>query len=102
MPGGRQLQHRLRSGRHLRERGIDVDVGLKEDLDDAVAGQGLGLDMFDVVDLGAQRALVIVYDAARHVLGRQPVVGPHDRDDRNSDVGKDVGRSSQARAPRRK
>ena len=57
------LQHGLRGRRHLGERAVDVDAGLEEDLDDPVARQGLRLDMLDVVDLAAERALVIVDDA---------------------------------------
>ena len=87
-----QLQDRLRRRGDLRQRGVDVDAGLEEHLHDAVARQRLRFDMLDVVDLRAERALVIVDDASRHVLRRQTVVGPHDRDDRNADVGEDVRR----------
>jgi hypothetical protein len=100
-------QRRRRAGRHrldqgLRDRrdlgvgGADVDVGLKEDLDDAEAVVGIGLDMFDVVDGGRQRALERRRDAPGHLVRRQPRVLPDDADDRNADVGKDVGRRSQS------
>ena len=39
--------------------------GLEEDLDDADAGIGLGLDVLDVVDGGGERALERRDDAAR-------------------------------------
>ena len=39
-----------------------------------------------------ERALVIIDHALRHVVGRQAVIGPHDRDDGDADIGKDVGR----------
>ena len=52
---GRQiLEHGLRGGGGLRERRIDVDIGLEEHLDDAVARHRLRLHMLDVVDLRAQ------------------------------------------------
>ena len=94
MPGRQQLEHGLRGGRDLRQRGVDVDVRLEEDFDDAVAGQRLRFDMLDVVDLRAQRALVIIDDAAGHVVRRQAIIGPHHADDRNADVGENVGRRS--------
>ena len=93
--GRQELEHRLRGRRHLRQRGGDVDVLLKEDLDDAVAVERLRLDVLDVADLGGQSALVVVDDAAGHVVRQQPVIGPDDADDRNVDVGKDVGRRQQ-------
>ena len=37
-------------------------------------------------------AFVIVDDAAGHVVRQQPVIGPDHADDRNIDIGKDVGR----------
>ena len=45
------LKDGLRGRRRLRQRGVDVDAGLEEDLDDAVPRQGLRLDMLDIVDL---------------------------------------------------
>ena len=101
-------QRRRRAGRHrfdqgLRDRGdlgvggADVDVGLKEDLDDAEAVVGIGLDMLDVVDGGRQRALERRRDAPRHLIGRQAGILPDDADHRNADVGEDVGRRPQRR-----
>ena len=87
---GQQLEHSLRRGGDLSQRRVDVDVRLEEDLDDPVAGERLRLDMLDIVDLSAQRPLVVVDHAPRHVVRRQAVVGPHDRDNRNADIRKDV------------
>ena len=92
-----ELEHRLRSRRHLRQRGADIDVFLKEDFDDAVAVERLRLDMLDVADLRGQGALVVVDDAPGHIVRQEPVIGPHHADDRNIDVGKDVGRRPQRR-----
>ena len=95
---GRQLfQHGLRCRRDLRHRRVDVDGGLEEDLDHAVAGQRLRFKVLDVVDLRGERAFVVVDDAAGHVLRRQAGVSPHDADHRNVDIGKDVGRSPDRR-----
>jgi hypothetical protein len=70
---------------------------LEEDFDYAVAVQRLRLDVFDVSDLGSQRALIIVDDAAGHVVRQKPGVGPDDADHRNIDVGKNVSRRPQRR-----
>ncbi len=99
--GRQQLEHGLRGRRHLRQSGGDIDVLLKEDLDDAVAVERLRLDVLDVADLGGQCALVIVDHAAGHVVRQQPVIGPDDADHRNVDVGKDVGRRHASRRARR-
>ena len=101
-------QRRRRAGRHrldqgLRNRGdlsvggADVGVGLKENLDHADAGVGGRLDVLDVVDRRRQRALELGGDAPRHVVGRQAGVLPDDADDRDADVGKDVGGRAQRR-----
>ena len=88
-----ELENGLRSGGDLRESRVDVDVRLEVNLHDAVAGERLQLDMLDVVDLSAQRTLVVIDDAAGHVVRRQAIVGPDHRDDRNADVRENVGRS---------
>ena len=90
--GRQELEHRLRGGRHLRQRGGDVDILLKEDFDDAVAVERLRFDVLDIADLRRQCALVVVDDAAGHVVRQQAVIGPNDADHRDVDVGKDVGR----------
>src|SRR6202012_5378972 len=51
--------------------------------------------MFDVADLGAQRALIIVDNASRHVVWQQTVIGPDNADHRNIDVWEDIGRREQ-------
>ena len=94
--GRHRLDHGLRDRRHLRVGGVDVDARLKEDLDDAEAVVGIGLDMLDVVDGGGQRALEGRGDAAGHLVGRQAGVLPDDADHRNADVGEDVGRRAQS------
>ena len=49
---GKLLQNGLRYRRDLRLSGVDVDIRLKEDFDDAHAGKRLRLDMLDIVDGG--------------------------------------------------
>ena len=68
---------------------------LKKDFDHAVAVQRLRLDVFDVGDLRGQVTLIEVDDAAGHVVGQQPVIGPHHAYDGYVDVGENVGRSEQ-------
>jgi len=63
-----KLQHGLRGGGHLRQSGGDIDILLEEDFDHAVAIERLGLEVLDVADLGGQGALIIIDDAAGHVV----------------------------------
>jgi len=84
------------SCRHnLRVGGGDVDAGLEEDLDDADAGVGVGLDVLDVVDRRRQDALERRRDAPGHLVRRQARVAPGHRDHRDADLGEDVGRRAQ-------
>ena len=91
------LEHGLRDRRDLRGRGADVDGRLEEDLDDPEAAERLRLDVRNVVDRRAERALVVGDDAPGHVGRLQARVIPHDADDRNPDVGEDVRRRAQRR-----
>ena len=91
------LQNCLRYGGDLRLRGADVDARLEVDFDDAVAGQRLRFDMLDVIDRRRERPFVGRDDAARHVVRRQAGIAPNDRDDRDADIGKNVGRRSDRR-----
>ncbi len=70
---------------------------MKENLDDAEAGIGIGFDMLDVIDRRRQHALIERGDAPRHVIGRQAIVLPGHGNHRNSDLGKDVHRRTQRR-----
>ena len=72
--GRHLLQDGLRDRRDLRLRGVDVDVRLEEDLDDAHAGKRLGFDMLDVIDRGGQHAFV---DARRFGPTCRPAAGPY-------------------------
>jgi hypothetical protein len=71
--------------------GSDVRSLLEEDLDDAPTVKRLAFDMFDVANRAGQLTLVVVDDPARHILRGQSVIRPNDCDDRNLDVGKNIG-----------
>ena len=92
VPGGSCRRMRLGDGRDLRDRGLDLRVRLEEDLDDADAGEGLRLDVLDVVDRRRQGPLVAPDDPVRHLRRGQAAVAPHRADDRDVDVGEDVDR----------
>src|SRR4029077_15048554 len=94
MPGGRRLENRLRSGRDLCQRRRDVDVLSEENLDDAVTGQRLRLNVLNVGDLRGQIPFVEIDDAAGHIVRQEAVVGPDDADHGNVDVRENVGRST--------
>jgi hypothetical protein len=100
--GRQKLQHGLRSRRYLRQGRGNVDVLLKEDLDHAVAVERLRFQVLDVADLRGDVAFVKIDDAAGHVVGQKPIVGPDHTDDRNVDVGKNVNRVSDAPQARRR
>ena len=95
---GRHLsQQGLRDRGHLRVGGADVRAWLEKYLDDAEAGEGVGLDVLDVVDRRRQRALELRHHAARHLVRRQAGITPDRRDNRDADFRKDVDRRAQSR-----
>src|SRR6185437_15151908 len=69
---------------------------LEEQLDDRHARIGLRLDVLDVVDDGRRVALDLGGDAPRHLVRGHAGVLERHGDDRDADVGKDVGRHSRA------
>ncbi len=85
-------QNCLRHRRDLRQRGFDVHVRLEVDLDDADARIGVRFDRSHVADRRRDRVLGERRDPRGHVLRRQPVKVPDDRDDRDVDLLEDVGR----------
>ena len=95
--GRHLLQHRLGDRGHLGGGGADIHIGMEEYLDDADAGQRLAFDMVDVVHRQRKLALIIIDDAARHIVGRQAAIGPGRRDHRNFDVGENVDRRADGR-----
>ena len=90
--GWEDSQQSLGNGGYLRQRQLDLGVGLEIHANDGNAGIGLRFDVLDVVDRGGHGPLEDGDDAFFHLLGRQPAVGPHHADHGDIDVGKDVHR----------
>ncbi len=90
------LEKRLGDRRHLRVGGADIDARLKEDLDDAEAVIGIGLDVLDVIDRRGQCLLEWRRDTAGHLVRRQAGILPDDPDHRDADFRKDIGRRPQS------
>ena len=75
----------------------DVDLRLEENFHHAVIGHRLRLDMLDVVHFGQRGALIIIDDAARHVVRRQAVVCQDHRNDRDANCRKNIDRRADPR-----
>ena len=69
--------------------------GPEKYFDDSQPVHRLGFHVLNVIDRGGDAALGVGHDAVCHVLRRHSRVKPHDRNDWNIDVRKDVGRSAQ-------
>ncbi|MEH2584734.1 hypothetical protein V1281_006629 [Nitrobacteraceae bacterium AZCC 2161] len=89
------LQQGLRDRGDLGVGGADIDIGLKEDLDDAEAGIGIRHNMFDVVDRGGQRTFERRGDTTGHLVRRQAGILPDDADHGDTDIRENVGRRAQ-------
>jgi hypothetical protein len=89
------LDQRLRDRRDLGIGGADIDVRLKENLDDAEAVIGVRDDVFDIVDRCRQRPLKRRGDAPSHLIRRKARVLPDHADHGNTNVRKNVGRRAQ-------
>ncbi len=96
---------RLRAGRHLAQDelrgrgdlgvgGVQAGVRLQEDLDHGAAVIGGRFDMFDIVDERRQCALIGGGQTAFELFGIEAGIGEIDRDDRNVDIGKQIGRGA--------
>ena len=86
---------RIGGGHDLGDREIEIYVGLEEDLLHRNAVDGLRLDVPDAVDARGQRILAVGGDPLFHLRRAQAGVLPDDGDDRDVDLGKDVGRHRQ-------
>ena len=118
--GKRHLQHRhgggavfddvgrLHVGRHLpdgalgnrghfRRRQANIHIGLEIDLGDPQTRNGQALHMLHVIDRGGKQALVIGHHPGAHVVRREPRILEGHAQDRNADLGKDVGRRADRR-----
>ena len=87
-----ESQEGLRDGGSLGQCRLNVGARLKEDLDDGDARQGLRFDVLDVAHQRGDPAFDVGGDALLHLLRLQAIVGPHETDDWNVDVGKNVHR----------
>ena len=92
---GHQRADRISCGHDLRDREIEIHIGLKEDLLNRDAVNGLRLDILDAVHARGQRILAVGRDALFHLWRAQPGVLPDDGHDGNIDLGKDVRRHRQ-------
>ena len=81
----------------LRNREIEIDVGLEVDLLHRQAGHGLRFDVLDAVDVGADRILAVGGDALLHLGRAQARIAPDHRHHRDVDLREDVGRHLDAR-----
>ena len=72
-----------------------IHARLEEDFDDAKCGEGLRLDVFNVIDGGTEGALINVNHTTRHVIRLHARIGPDHTDDGNADVRKNIGRRAQ-------
>ena len=84
------LEHDQRAARELRDGAGHIGAFVQVDLLDADALVAHRLDARDVVHQGGQLPLMQRQDAVLHVLRAHPVVGPHDRNHRDVDFGKDI------------
>ena len=96
-PRGHLLDHGLRDRGDLGVGDPDIDVRLKEDLDDADAVIGIGDDMFDVVDRRRQRPLKRRDHPPGHLIRRQAGIAPDHADHGDTNVRENVGRRAQRR-----
>ena len=94
-PGRHQDADKIGRRHDLRDREIEIDVGLKEDLLNRNAVEGLRLDILDAVHARRQRILAVGRDPLFHLRRAEPGVLPDDGDDGDVDLGKDVGRHRQ-------
>ena len=95
MPGGIKTRIKFVAGHDLRDREIEIYVGLKEDLLNRNAVEGLRLDIPDPVHARRQRILAVGRDPLLHLRRAQSGILPDDGDDRDVDLGKDVRRHRQ-------
>ena len=85
-----EAQERLRDRASLRERRLNVGVGLKVDLNDGDAIERLRLCVFDVIHQRGDSALDVAGDALFHLLRLEAGEGPDQTDNGNINLWKDV------------
>ena len=90
--GGHVLDGGRRHTGNLRLRGADIGGGLEIDFHHADAGQGLALDMFNIVHRCGHQPFKRRHDAAQHFRRRQAAILENHTDHGNVDAGKNIGR----------
>ena len=88
--GRHVLQHHQRAARALRHRASHVGTLVQINLLDADTLVTYRFDPRYVVHQRSDLALMQSQYAVLNVLGAHPVVGPHDRDDRNVDLRENI------------
>jgi hypothetical protein len=98
---GELLEDEFRGSGDLGVGAIERGTRLQIQLDDALAVDAGGFDVLDAIDESSGDFFEGGGDAAFDLNGREAGVLPGDRDDRNINVGKDVGGSAQDENRRR-
>ncbi len=89
--GRKVLEHLLGSGGDLGIGGVQRGAGLEVDLDDVLAVEAGRFNVLDVVDEGGEGPLEGAGDAAFDLFWTEAGVLPCNGDDRDIDVGEDIG-----------
>jgi hypothetical protein len=87
-----QCANRIRSGDDLRDRQIEVHVGLEIKLLHRNTVDGFGFNVLDAVDVGADRVLAVSGKALLHLGRVEAGVLPDHRNHWDVDLGEYVGR----------
>ena len=95
--GRHERPDRVRASHDLGDRKIEAHVRLKEDFLDCDPAQRLPLQVLDAVHVGADGILAVGGDALLHLRGAEAGVLPDHGDDRDVDLGEDVGRHADDR-----
>jgi hypothetical protein len=90
VPCRHQSQERPRQRGYLRNRKVNLDIGLKVNLNNSDTAVGLRFGVLDVLDAGWERALAYPDDSLGHVIIEAAVNTDH-ADDRDIDVRQNVG-----------
>jgi hypothetical protein len=89
-PRRHQSQERLRQRCYLRNRKVNLDIGLKVYLDNSDTTVRLRFGVLDVVDAGWERSLAYSDDALGHIVGIEAAISPDDTHDRDIDLRQNV------------
>ncbi len=97
-----QRTNRVGGGNDLRNRQVEIDVGLEIDLLHRQTIEGLRLHVLDAIDVGTDGILAVGADALLHLRRGQTGVLPDDRHHRDAYLWEDVRRHRpQRRTPQK-